>query len=152
MNITINFHGDIYATFHGCPNIPYDDFEDEFDEDIDDTFDDEAPEDIEAEAAPSVILCSIDGMPDNISPEMVSVIANAAVTAVMEHFKQSEQSLSVTHDERSIFRRSAALVRLFLPQSRLKGGMPHAGGSRQQDSHADDFHNEVDGKGAESGG
>ncbi len=83
MNITINIYGDIYADICdcGCPCDSYDDYEDEFDEDIEDEFDDEAPE----EAASGVILCSIDGMPDNIPPEMVTAIANAAVAAVMEH-------------------------------------------------------------------
>ncbi len=115
MNITVNFHGDIYATFHGCPGAPCENFNDRvyedeidesfedrgyedemdegfdgafnmnFDEDFDDEYEEDAPEDTGADTAPGVIVCAIDGLPECIPPELVATIADAAVAAFMEH-------------------------------------------------------------------
>ncbi len=89
MNITINFHGDIYANFYGCPGAACNGFEDEYDDEFDEDFDEEleeaAPEDTEADTTPGVIVCSIDGLPECVPPELVTAIADAAVAAFMEH-------------------------------------------------------------------
>ena len=98
MNITINFHGDIYANFYGCPGAPFDDYEDkfddEFDEDFDEEYEEDAPEDTEADTTPGVIVCTIDGLPECIPPELVTAIANAAVSAFMEHITGSDEGAS----------------------------------------------------------
>ncbi len=89
MNITINIYGDIYADICDCdcPCVSYDDYEDEYDELCDEckrhAEEVEVPDSGEA---PGVIVCSIDGMPENIPPEVVAAIADAAVSAVMEQF------------------------------------------------------------------
>ena len=67
MQITINFHGNIYADFHGCPNFPVEDFfPDEYDEEIEgvdaDDFDpdcEEAPEVPDVPDAPNLIFCTV---------------------------------------------------------------------------------------------
>ncbi len=97
MNITINIYGDIYADICdcGCPCDSYDDYVEECDELCDECK--RRAEEAEVpgtDEVPGVIVCSIDGMPENIPPEMVSAIANAAVVAVMEHLVGADKGNS----------------------------------------------------------
>ncbi len=98
MNITINIYGDIKVEVEDCPCAScedYNNYEDEYDELCDEckrhAEETEAPE---AGEAPGVIVCSIDGMPENIPPEVVAAIADAAVSAVMEQFGGSGKGVA----------------------------------------------------------
>ncbi len=77
MNITINFHGDIHTHIYGCPDFPFDNLEDE---DFDETENRKVT--CEVDDSPDVILCGIEGLPENTPPEVAEAIAKAVIAAL----------------------------------------------------------------------
>lgn len=94
MNITINFHGDIYANIYGCHCAASDDFEDDFNEDYGEKIEEDTPDESVEDTAPEVIICAIDGLPECVPPELAAVIVNAAVTAFLEHITEPVEDAS----------------------------------------------------------